>query len=35
MQSSLQIKNLNLFRQNKLLLSVDEHVKGGEILTVM
>jgi putative thiamine transport system ATP-binding protein len=35
MQSSLQIKNLQIFRQDQLLLSLDEHVNGGEILTVM
>lgn len=35
MQSSLQIKKLKLFRQNELLLSVDEQIMGGEILTVM
>ncbi|WP_350558045.1 ATP-binding cassette domain-containing protein [Psychrobacter sp. CAL346-MNA-CIBAN-0220] len=35
MQSSLQIKNLQLYRQNKRLLSLDEQVDGGEILTIM
>ncbi len=35
MSSSLQIKNLRLSRQNKLLLSLDEIVNGGEILTIM
>lgn len=35
MQSSLQIKNLQLYRQGKLLLSLDEQIAGGEILTVM
>jgi len=35
MQSSLQIKDLQLFRQDQLLLSLDEHVNGGEILTIM
>lgn len=35
MQSSLQIKNLQLFRQNEQLLSLDEHVMGSEILTIM
>lgn len=35
MQSSLQIKNLDLFRQNQLLLSLNEQVNGGEILTIM
>jgi putative thiamine transport system ATP-binding protein len=35
MQSSLHINNLQLFRQKTLLLSLNEHVKGGEILTVM
>lgn len=35
MQSSLQIKDLQLFRQDQLLLSLDEHVNSGEILTIM
>ncbi|MFK3991476.1 MULTISPECIES: ATP-binding cassette domain-containing protein [unclassified Psychrobacter] len=35
MQSSLQIKDLQLYRQGTLLLSLDEHIAGGEILTVM
>lgn len=35
MQSSLQIKNLDLFRQDQLLLSLNEQVNGGEILTIM
>ena len=35
MQSSLQIKNLQLYRQGELLLSLDEQISGGEILTVM
>ncbi|MBH0055385.1 ATP-binding cassette domain-containing protein [Pseudoalteromonas sp. SWXJZ94C] len=35
MQSSLQIKNLKLCRQNELLLSLNEQVNGGEILTIM
>lgn len=36
MQSSLlQIKNLELFRQEQLLLSLNEQVNGGEILTIM
>ena len=35
MQSSLQIKNLQLFRQDNLLLSLNENIKGGEILTIM
>lgn len=35
MQSSLQIINLQLYRQGKLLLSLDEQITGGEILTVM
>lgn len=35
MQSSLQIKNLQLYRQGELLLSLDEQITGGEILTVM
>lgn len=35
MQSSLQIKHLQLFRHNEMLLSLNEQVNGGEILTVM
>lgn len=35
MQPSLQIKNLQLFRHQKLLLSLDEAIAGGEILTLM
>lgn len=35
MQSSLQIKNLQLYRQGKLLLRLNEAVNGGEILTIM
>lgn len=35
MQSSLQIKDLQLYRQGTLLLSLDEQILGGEILTVM
>ena len=35
MQSSLQIKDLQLYREGKLLLSLDEQITGGEILTVM
>lgn len=35
MQSSLQIKNLQLFRQESLLLNLNEHIMGGEILTIM
>ena len=35
MQSSLQIKDLQLYRQGELLLSLDEQITGGEILTVM
>ncbi|MBQ4833801.1 ATP-binding cassette domain-containing protein [Pseudoalteromonas sp. MMG010] len=35
MQSSLQIKNLQLFRQKEELLSLNEHVNGGDILTIM
>lgn len=35
MQSSLQVKNLQLFRQDNLLLSLNENIKGGEILTIM
>lgn len=35
MQSSLEIKNLQLFREDKLLLQLDEQVEGGDILTIM
>jgi len=35
MQSSLLIKDLQLFRQNQLLLNINEHVNGGDILTIM
>lgn len=35
MTSSLQIKNLQLSRQGKQLLSLDETVNGGDILTIM
>ena len=35
MQSSLEIKNCELYRQHELLLSLNEQVKGGEILTIM
>ena len=35
MQSSLEIKNCELYRQHKQLLSLNEQVKGGEILTIM
>jgi len=36
MQTSvLEIKNLELFRQEQLLLSLNEQVNGGEILTIM
>ncbi|GAB0109152.1 ATP-binding cassette domain-containing protein [Pseudoalteromonas distincta] len=35
MQSLLQIKNCQLYRQNELLLSLNEQVNGGEILTIM
>jgi len=35
MQSSLEIKNCELYRQNQQLLSLNELVKGGEILTIM
>ena len=35
MQSSLEIKNCELYRQNQQLLSLNEQVKGGEILTLM
>ena len=35
MQSSLEIKNCELYRQHEQLLSLNEQVKGGELLTVM
>lgn len=35
MPSSLQIKNLQLYRQDEPLLSLDEQIHGGEILTLM
>ncbi len=35
MQSSLEIKNLQLFREDKLLLQLDEQIEGGDILTIM
>lgn len=35
MPSSLQIKNLQLYRQGKLLLRLNAEVIGGEILTIM
>lgn len=35
MTSSLQIKDLQLYRQGEPLLSLDEQVHGGEILTIM
>ncbi len=35
MQSALQIKNLTLYLQDKQLLSLNEQVNGGEILTIM
>lgn len=35
MQSFLQIKNLQLFRQGEQLISLDEQIYGGEILTIM
>ena len=35
MQSSLEIKNCELYRQHQQLLSLNEQVKGGEILTIM
>ena len=35
MQSSLAIKNLQLFREDKLLLQLDEQIEGGDILTIM
>jgi len=33
--SSLNIKNLQLKQQAKLLLSINEEIKGGEVLTIM
>lgn len=35
MHSSLEIKNLQLFREDKLLLQLDEQIEGGDILTIM
>ena len=35
MPSSLQIKDLQLFRQNEQLLNINENIVGGDILTVM
>ena len=35
MSSSLQIKNLELYREDTRLLSIDEQIFGGDILTVM
>ena len=35
MPSSLYIKDLQLFRQHERLLHINEHIMGGEILTVM
>ncbi|ASM51991.1 putative thiamine transport system ATP-binding protein [Pseudoalteromonas espejiana DSM 9414] len=35
MQSSLEIKNCELYRHHEQLLSLNEQVKGGEILTIM
>ncbi|MEJ6066861.1 ATP-binding cassette domain-containing protein [Psychrobacter sp. 16-Bac2893] len=35
MQSSLEIKNLQLFREDKLFLQLDEQIEGGDILTIM
>ncbi|PHQ93602.1 MAG: ABC transporter ATP-binding protein [Pseudoalteromonas sp.] len=35
MQSSLHIKDCQLYRQGELLLSLNEQVNGGEILTIM
>ena len=35
MQSSLEIKNLQLFREDKFLLQLDEQIEGGDILTIM
>ena len=35
MQSSLEIKNLQLFREDKLLLQLDAQIEGGDILTIM
>lgn len=35
MSASLQIKDLQLYRQSKLLVSLNEQISGGEILTIM
>nr|WP_317199389.1 ATP-binding cassette domain-containing protein [uncultured Psychrobacter sp.] len=35
MSASLQIKELQLYRQSELLVSLNEQVQGGEILTIM
>ena len=35
MQSSLDIKSLELYRQDDLLLNLNEQIKGGEILSIM
>ena len=35
MQSSLDIKNVSLFLENKRLLDINETINGGEILTIM
>lgn len=35
MQSSLDIKNVSLFLDNKRLLDINETINGGEILTIM
>ena len=35
MQSSLEIKNLQLFREGHLLLQLNEQIEGGDILTIM
>ncbi|MGP4714189.1 ATP-binding cassette domain-containing protein [Psychrobacter sp. DM8] len=35
MSASLQIKHLQLYRQSELLVSLNEQIKGGEILTIM
>ncbi len=35
MQSSLQIKDLQLFRQSEQLLNLNELVNGGDVLTIM
>ena len=35
MQSSLEIRNLQLFREGHLLLQLNEQIEGGDILTIM